>query len=95
MPRFERKFAKSDGGSNTQEHPSSEALQQVTLETSNYADKVAEVTGGLFNLTSRSGANQSYGSAYEYLVYGMRQRNYRVDRAGVGAISSVPPKLRA
>ena len=49
-------------------HPSTEALQEFTLQTSNYAAEFGQVAGGLFNFTSRSGTNQFHGSAYEYWV---------------------------
>ena len=49
-------------------HPSTEALQEFTLQTSNFAAEFGQVAGGLFNFTSRSGTNQFHGSAYEYWV---------------------------
>ncbi|MBI3278815.1 MAG: TonB-dependent receptor [Acidobacteria bacterium] len=48
--------------------PSVEALQEFTLQTSNFAAEFGQVTGGLFNFTSRSGTNQFHGSVYEYFV---------------------------
>lgn len=48
--------------------PSVEALQEFTLQTSNFAAEFGQVTGGLFNFTSRSGTNQLHGTAYEYFV---------------------------
>lgn len=48
--------------------PSMEALEQVSLQSSNFAAEFGQVTGGLLNLTSRSGTNQLHGSAYEYMV---------------------------
>jgi hypothetical protein len=48
--------------------PSVEALQEFTLQTSNYAAEFGQVAGGLFNFTSRSGTNQFHGSGYEYFV---------------------------
>lgn len=52
----------------SESHPSMEALQEVALTSSNYAAEFGRVSGGLFNLTSRSGTNQFHGSGYEYLT---------------------------
>ena len=46
--------------------PSVEAIQEFTLQTSNFAAEFGQVGGGLFNFTSRSGTNQIHGSAYSY-----------------------------
>ena len=46
--------------------PSVEALQEVSLQTSNYAAEYGEAGGGLFNFTTRSGTNGFHGSGYEY-----------------------------
>jgi len=48
--------------------PSVEAIQEFTLQTSNFAAEFGQVSGGLYNFTSRSGTNQFHGSAYEYLI---------------------------
>ncbi len=45
-----------------------EAVEEFTLQTSNYAAEFGQVGGGLFNFTSRSGTNQLRGSLYEYFV---------------------------
>ena len=52
----------------SESHPSMEALQEVALTSSNYAAEFGRVSGGLFNLTSRSGTNRFHGSGYEYLT---------------------------
>jgi hypothetical protein len=46
--------------------PSVEAIQEFTLQTSNFAAEFGQVAGGLFNFTSRGGTNQLHGSAYMY-----------------------------
>jgi hypothetical protein len=46
--------------------PSVEAIQEFTIQTSNFAAEFGQVAGGLFNFTSRSGTNQLHGSAYMY-----------------------------
>jgi hypothetical protein len=48
--------------------PSVEALEEFTLQTSNFAAEFGQVGGGLFNFTSRSGTNQYHGTAYDYMV---------------------------
>ena len=44
--------------------PSVEAIEEFTLQTSNFAAEFGQVGGGLFNFTSRSGANEFHGSVY-------------------------------
>lgn len=48
--------------------PSVEALEEFTLQSSNFSAEFGQVGGGLFNFTSRSGTNQFHGSAYDYFV---------------------------
>jgi hypothetical protein len=48
--------------------PSVEAIQQFTLQTSNFAAEFGQVGGGLFNFTSKSGTNHIHGSAYAYVA---------------------------
>jgi hypothetical protein len=47
--------------------PSVEAIQEFTLQTSNFAPEFGAVTGGLYNFTSRSGTNDFHGSGYIYM----------------------------
>src|SRR5258708_19858795 len=47
--------------------PSVEAIEEFTLQTSNFAPEFGAVTGGLYNFTSRGGTNQFHGSGYIYL----------------------------
>ncbi len=49
--------------------PSVEAIQEFTLQTSNFSAEFGQVSGGLFNFTSRSGTNEYHGSAYEYFAH--------------------------
>ncbi|MEX2260448.1 MAG: TonB-dependent receptor [Bryobacteraceae bacterium] len=49
--------------------PSVEAIQEFTLQTSNFSSEFGQVSGGLFNFTSRSGTNQFHGSAYDYFAH--------------------------
>jgi hypothetical protein len=47
--------------------PSVDAIQEVAVQTSNYAAEFGQAGGGLLNVTMRSGTNQMHGSAYDYL----------------------------
>src|SRR5215467_12149604 len=50
-----------------EEQPSVEAIEQFTLQTSNFSAEFGRVgNGGLYNFTSKSGTNQFHGSAYTY-----------------------------
>ena len=55
-------------GLNQQTQPSVDAIQEVSVQTSNYAPEFGQVGGGYFNLTMKSGSNQFHGSAYDYFV---------------------------
>jgi hypothetical protein len=48
--------------------PSPDAIQEVAVQTSNYAPEFGQAGGGLFNITMKSGTNAFHGSAYEYFV---------------------------
>jgi hypothetical protein len=61
----------TDGGTPgvpAQLQPGVDAIQEITVQTSNYAAEYGQVGGGVFNVTMRSGTNQFHGSVYEYLV---------------------------
>lgn len=45
-----------------------EAIQEVAVQTSNYAAEFGQAAGGYFNFTMKSGTNQYHGSAYDYFV---------------------------
>jgi hypothetical protein len=45
-----------------------DAIQEVTVQTSNYAAEYGQAGGGYFNYTMKSGTNQLHGSAYDYFV---------------------------
>ena len=55
-------------GSPHQTQVSVEALQEVSVQTSNFAAEYGQVSGGMFNFTSRGGTNQFHGSLYDYLT---------------------------
>src|SRR5579875_715774 len=48
--------------------PSVDAIQEVTIQTTNFAAEYGQVGGGFFNYTMKSGTNQLHGSAYDYFV---------------------------
>ena len=61
----------TDGGTPgvpAQLQPSVDAIQEIAVQTSNYAAEYGQVGGGVFNVTMKSGTNQFHGTAYEYLV---------------------------
>jgi hypothetical protein len=51
-----------------QVQPSIDAIQEVTIQTSNFAAEYGQVGGGFFNYTVKSGTNQFHGTAYDYWV---------------------------
>jgi hypothetical protein len=48
--------------------PSADAIQEVAVQTSNYAPEFGQAGGGLFNITMKSGTSEFHGTGYEYLV---------------------------
>jgi hypothetical protein len=51
-----------------QTQPSVDAIQEVAVQTSNFAAEFGMVGGGIFNITMKSGTNQYHGSLYDYAV---------------------------
>lgn len=45
-----------------------DAIQEVTIETSNYAAEYGQAGGGYFNYTMKSGTNSLHGSGFDYFV---------------------------
>ena len=45
-----------------------DAIQEVTVQVSNFAAEYGQAGGGYFNYTMKSGTNQFHGSAYDYFV---------------------------
>ena len=43
-----------------------DAIQEVAVQTSNFAAEYGQVGGGYINMTMKSGTNQLHGSAYDY-----------------------------
>lgn len=46
--------------------PSIDAVEEFTLQSSNFSAEFGQVGGGLVNFTARSGANKLHGAMYEY-----------------------------
>ncbi len=66
--------------------PSVDSVQEVAIQTSNYAAEYGQSSGAMLNFTMRSGTNQFHGSAYDYFV--------NEDLNAAGAYSHTDPKLR-
>jgi hypothetical protein len=49
-----------------QNQPGADAVQEIAVQTSNYAAEFGQAGGGLFNITMKSGTNQFHGSGFEY-----------------------------
>jgi Carboxypeptidase regulatory-like domain/TonB dependent receptor len=45
-----------------------DAIQEVSIQTSNFSAEYGQVGGGYFNYTMKSGTNQFHGSGYDYFV---------------------------
>jgi len=51
-----------------QTQPGVDAIQEVAIQTSNFAPEFGAVGGGFFNVTMKSGGNQYHGTVYDYFV---------------------------
>jgi len=49
-----------------QQQPSTDAIEEVAVQTSNYSAEFGTVGGGIFNASMKSGTNKYHGSAYNY-----------------------------
>jgi hypothetical protein len=50
----------------TQVQPSVEAIEQYSIQTSNFAAELGQSGGAIFNVTMKSGTNKLHGSAFDY-----------------------------
>jgi len=59
------------GGAATthQTQPSVDAIQEVAIQTSNFAAEFGAVSGAVLNISMRSGSNQYHGTAYDYAAH--------------------------
>ena len=55
-------------GAGAQTQASVDAIQEFTIQTSNYAAEFGQAGGGVINQTMKSGANDFHGTVYEYFV---------------------------
>jgi hypothetical protein len=86
-----------------QTQPSVDAIQEVAVQTSNYAAEFGTVGGGIFNVTMKSGTNQYHGSLYNYAVNeimnasqpctGLKSQQRRWDYGGTLGGPVVIPKI--
>jgi hypothetical protein len=51
-----------------QNMPNADAIQEMAIQTSNYAPEFGQAGGGLFNISMKSGTNQFHGTGFEYFV---------------------------
>ncbi|MFM2126126.1 MAG: hypothetical protein RL328_2577, partial [Acidobacteriota bacterium] len=51
-----------------QVQPSVDAVEEVAIQTSNYAAEFGQAGGGLFNFTTKSGTNTYHGALFDYFV---------------------------
>jgi len=51
-----------------QSQMSVDSIQEVTVQTSNYAPEYGQAGGGVLNFTMKSGTNQFHGSGYDYVA---------------------------
>lgn len=49
--------------------PSVDAVQEVSIQTRNYAAEYGQAGGGVFNYTMRSGTSEFHGSVYDNIVH--------------------------
>ena len=49
-----------------QVQPSVDAVEQFSIQTSNFAAELGQAGGAIFNVTMKSGGNQFHGSVYDY-----------------------------
>ncbi|MBV9746258.1 MAG: carboxypeptidase regulatory-like domain-containing protein, partial [Acidobacteriia bacterium] len=66
--------------------PNVDSIQEVAVQTSNYAAEYGQSAGSFLNFTMRSGTNQFHGSAYDYWV------NEALNASG--SYSHTDPKVR-
>ncbi|HEY3824971.1 MAG TPA: TonB-dependent receptor [Bryobacteraceae bacterium] len=66
--------------------PSVDSVQEVAIQTSNFAAEYGQTSGAVLSYTMKSGTNQFHGSAYDYWV--------NEDLNAAGAYSHLRPKTR-
>jgi hypothetical protein len=68
--RIEGQEAMNTGtpGTPAQNQPGVDAIEELAVQTSNYAAEFGQAGGGYVNITMKSGTNAFHGSAYDYFV---------------------------
>lgn len=76
--------------SNQAVQQSVDAIQEVSVQTSNFAAEYGQVGGGYINFTMKSGTNELHGSAYDYYQNSALNSGlpFTVDAAGTGHIKN-------
>jgi hypothetical protein len=59
--------ANEDPSHTLEQQPAVEALQEFTLQSSNFSAEFGQITGGLFNFTTKSGSNGLHGVAFTFV----------------------------
>src|SRR5215470_1100208 len=68
--RIEGQDASNSGtpGVPAQSQPGVDAIEEVAIQTSNFAAEYGQAGGGVFNVTMKSGTNQFHGTVYDNFV---------------------------
>jgi len=53
----------------TQVQPSVDAIEEYSIQTSNFAAELGQAGGAIFNVSMKSGGNQFHGSVYDYWAH--------------------------
>jgi Carboxypeptidase regulatory-like domain/TonB dependent receptor len=77
-------------GSNQAVQQSVDAIQEVSIQTSNFAAEYGQAGGGYINYTMKSGTNQYHGSGYDYYQNAALNSGlpFTVNAAGTGHIKN-------
>jgi len=59
--------ANEDPSHTLEQQPAVEALQEFTLQASNFSAEFGQITGGLYNFTTKSGTNGLHGTAFVFV----------------------------
>jgi hypothetical protein len=82
--------ANEDPSHTLEQQPAVEALQEFTLQTSNYSAEFGQIADGLFNFTTKSGTNGLHGVAFTFVrnedlnagqAYTIRNGDHHLDPA--------------
>jgi hypothetical protein len=71
-----------------------DAIQEVSIQTSNFAAEFGQAAGGYFNYTMKSGTNQFHGSAYLYFVNEAFNAGLPFTNAGTTNANKVGQQIR-